>query len=286
MILNKEDFEHILQCPWCETKEFILEYKNDYECDVVRCPKCGLVYAKKILANEGKQKYWDTYLSTVHQSSTDHVKKRRKMYQIEFEYIHRMMQLGDYSKILDVGCGNGEFLELFAQENYQCFGVEYGAEAAKEAGKKFMIYQGEFPLLNIEEHFDLIIFRGSIQYFVNPKSYFQKAIELLNPGGLIFITSSPNANALCFKLFGKKFTLPVSVCDYCAYHEELLVTYFESQKLNLVNSYHFYEETPYADYKNDILAVSQAIREKDNGLPITNLSPAFYGNMLTLVFKK
>ena len=33
----------------------------------------------------------------------------------------------------------------------------------------------------------MIIFRGSIQYLINPKKYFSKAISLLNAGGLIFI---------------------------------------------------------------------------------------------------
>lgn len=183
-------------------------------------------------------------------------------------------------------CGEGGFLDLFKKDGCNTYGVEYGEEAAKIASISHKIYLGEFPDIDIEETFDLIIFRGSIQYLINPKRYFEKAIKLLNPKGKIFITSSPNSQSTCFNLFLNMYNLPVCVTDYYMYSEYLLKNYFEAKGMFLVSNKFFYEETPYCNFEEDLEKVRKAYKMKKANKPIDFKSPAYWDNMLSLVFMK
>lgn len=286
-MLTEDCFKNILECPWCnDSVEKSTElYATDHGAKARKCPKCGFVYSDRILNKKGLQVFWDEYESKVHNQTEEMQKQREKMYRIEFEYIENFVDIAG-KKVLDVGCAVGGFLDLFHAKGAQCFGTEIGREAAEIVAKKYKVFVGDLSELVVEERFDIVIFRGVIQYFLNPKECFAKAAMLLNEGGVLYVTSSPNAESLCFNLFKDKFRLPVGVCDYWAYSEKLLTKYLEKCGLRLFAKNHFYEETPYANVKEDIVKVARAISMVEDGKKPEYKSPPFYDNMLTLVYKK
>ena len=279
------DIKNVIQCPWCGGKESERLYNTDYNCEVKKCANCGFVYADKILNASGMEKYWKNYASQVHLANRQKNEYRERMYELESEFIERFIDKN--SSILDIGCGEGGFLDCFKQHGFETYGVELGEEAACLASEKgHTVWQGEFPKLDIIKNFDCIVFRGSIQYLENPKSYFLKGVDLLKKGGVFYITSSPNSDSVCFNLFRGKFRLPVSVTDYYMYSEKLLTVYFKTLGLELLCKKNFYEETPYANVKDDASKVKTAIQLKSKGEKIDFRSPAYYDNMLTLVYIK
>ena len=281
----QEDIREVKECPWCgEKHDNSVLYETEYDCKVRKCKNCGFVYADHILNDKGLKKYWSNYSSSVHCVDEESIVKRKQMYGIEFNHI--MRYLSKKANVLDVGCGEGGFLDLFKEEGCNTCGVEYGEEAAKSASMSHKIYIGEFPDIDIEETFDLIIFRGSIQYLINPKSYFEKAINLLKPNGKIFISSSPNSQSICFNLFLKMHNQPVCVTDYYMYSVDLLKKYFESKGMFLIANNFFYEETPYCNFEEDFEKVTKAYKMKKANKPIDFKSPAYWDNMLSLVFMK
>lgn len=280
---NNKDFDILHCCPWCEEDRYKILYKDEFNSEIVKCDCCGIVYAKKRLNKTGLSKYWKNYLSRVHLHDFKAVEQRLIMYKIDYDFISKFKNKGN---VLDVGCGNGSFMTIFENAGYNVVGVEYGQEAAEAASKNHNIICGEFPDLDIKNKFDLIIFRGVLQYVPNPKDYIDKAISLLNNNGCIFITAQPNIDSLCFKLFKDKFTQPVTGIDFIGYSELVLTKYFVEQKLHKIAEKYFYEETPYADIENDILKVANAINKIRNGEQIDFKSPAFYGNMMSLVYRK
>lgn len=171
--LIEDDFEVLDRCSWDETSAELAKflYLDDMDCDVVRCPQCGVVYAKRRLNAKALPKYWGDYLSRVHTHDIDAVEKRNKMYQIDYEFSSRYVSAG---RDLNVGCCNGSFMDVYESHDYEVFGVDFG-----------------------EEKFDLIIFRGVLQYVPYPKEYLKKAVRLLKPkrnfhaGGHLFITAQP-----------------------------------------------------------------------------------------------
>lgn len=281
--LTNYDFETLHRCPWGgdETPTEFL-YKDFMGCEIVRCQECGLVFAKQRLNKTGLAKYWKDYLSRVHLHDSKAVEQRNKMYEIDFQLISEHVTKG---KVLDVGCGNGSFLKLFEINGYDASGVEFGKEAADTAGNEHKIYYGEFPNLEFKDKYDLIIFRGVLQYVPDPKAYLEKAIGILADNGHIFITAQPNMESLCFNLFKENFTQSVTGVDFIGYTEKLFNEYFKTKGLKKITDKYLYEETPYANVEEDILRVAKAIEYKRKNQEITFKAPAFYGNMMSLVYK-
>lgn len=283
--LVNEDFEILDFCPWGgdDEEHFIHLYYDNLGCEIVKCQKCGIVFARKRLNENGLKKYWNDYLSRIHLHNPYAVKQRKLMYQIDYEFINNYIKKG---QVLDVGCGKGDFLSLFEQAGFAADGVEFGKEAAIEANKTHTVFYGEFPKINFSRKYNLIIFRGVLQYLPEAKSYLNKAIDLLENNGYIFVTAQPNVDSLCFKLFKNKFTQPVSGSDFIGYSEKILTEFFLYKGLEKVGEKYFYEETPYADVEEDILRVAKAIKYKRLGKEIDFSAPAFYGNMMSLVYRK
>lgn len=283
--LTKDDFIELDICPWGgdTESEFSFLYEDDLGCGIYRCEKCGIVFARRRLSESGLQKYWSDYESRVHVADDEVVRKRIKMYQIDYNYICGFKQSG---KVLDVGCGNGDFLSHFKAGGYETFGVEFGKEAAAIAARKHDVWWGKFPQYCTDRKYDLIIFRGVLQYVPEPKKYLEKAISLLGSSGMIFVTAQPNMGSFCFNLFKKFFTQPVTGSDFVGYTEPILTSWFSEKGFRKVGEAYFYENTPYADIENDILNVARAVCEKQNGKEIEFKSPAFWGNMMSLVYQK
>lgn len=288
--LCEHDFEFLKYCPWDHTDVEQAEYlyTDDMGCDIVHCPSCGVVYAKRRLNRSGLPKYWGDYLSRVHTHDIDSIKKRNQMYQIEYAFSQQYVFRG---KVLDIGCSNGSFLDVYKARGYETFGVEYGKEAAIAAGETHKVRYGVFSEMDFEkEKFDLIIFRGVLQYIPYPKKYLEKAVELLRPkqgmrpGGYLFITAQPNMNSLAFRLFGKKFTQPVTGADFIGFTEQLLTRYLMEWGLKKVGERYFYPETPYAKEEEDLLKMAKAIQYKREGKEVDFSSPAYWGNMMTLMY--
>lgn len=129
--------------------------------------------------------------------------KRAEMYRQEHERIAKHKQSG---KVLDVGCGMGDFTVLFGQD-WEKYGIEiseYAAQAAKDRGICVI------PVTDLHEHmaqeyFDLIVFRGTIQHLDHPFFMIGTLAECLKRDGMMVFLATPNADSVCHKLFG---TLP------------------------------------------------------------------------------
>lgn len=287
MTLKDDCFSELSECPWraCDTNKAEFLYEDAYGSSVVRCKSCGCVYAKRRLNAHGLKIYWENYSSRCHTADAEMVCKREIMYDIDFGYIDSYKNKVS-PKVLDVGCGEGGFLDKFKNAGYITYGVEFGREAAQIATKKHICWEGELPKLRIDEKFDLVVFRGVLQYLPDVKKYLEKAIELLNDNGLIFITAQPNMDSLCANLFKSKFVLGVNSADFIGFNERMLTEFFEEKGMKRIGYSCFYEETPYANVEDDVLKVAKAIECKRQGESIDFYSPAYYGNMMSLVYSR
>ena len=99
----------------------------------------------------------------------------------------------DVRNILDVGGGEGGFLELVKQSRQcQTHLAEFSAQACEVArGRVDQVWQGDFFTTAIEGTFDCISFLDVLEHTADPLSWLQRARQLLAPGGVV-ITSIPN----------------------------------------------------------------------------------------------
>lgn len=292
-------FKMISSCRMCGSKNSEFYYETlfggsddkdhliDRCVEVVKCSCCGFIYSKECMTDDAANEFWNHYASDVHQCDDEANTKRKQMYHLEYDYISRFFIEKQSKSVLDVGCSNGGFLECFYNDGWDCYGVEIDEENGELVNNDIEVYIDEFPHIDFgNQKFDLIVFRGTIIYFDEPKLYFEKALEELKPGGCIFITSTPDPESYCYRLFAGKSKIPVCGIAQNGFSKDYLVRYFEDKGLVLLGDRCFYEETPYANIEQDVATVYRAIKYNKEKKEIDFACPPFWGNMVSLVFKK
>jgi 2-polyprenyl-3-methyl-5-hydroxy-6-metoxy-1,4-benzoquinol methylase len=280
---SRNDHEVLNSCPWCDSVKKINWGVPVRGFKSAECKSCGLIYVQNRLNKQGLQKYYQNYLSNVHQANKKWNQQRELMYVIEFNLINSYCHPG---RVLDVGCSGGYFLDHFKKVGFDCHGVEINEESVKEARKKHQIYLGDFSSIKFDKKFDLIIFRGVIEHVPIPKLYLDKAIRLLNKNGFIYITSTPNAGSLCSKLFKEKWNQHEPEAHLIHFQPAHFDDFFKNRDFVKVAEKYFYEETPYSNLEEDILKVAKAIKIKRQGKHVNFTSPPFYRNMMSLIYQK
>jgi 2-polyprenyl-3-methyl-5-hydroxy-6-metoxy-1,4-benzoquinol methylase len=101
-------------------------------------------------------------------------------------------------RILDIGCGNGSFSNLIAQNGYEVVGLEESASGVKFANQSFPnchFIQGSIyniPYTELGNKFDVIIACEVIEHLFYPKELARNVKPCLNPNGLLIITTPYN----------------------------------------------------------------------------------------------
>ena len=107
-----------------------------------------------------------------------------------------------YGKLLDVACGNGNFME-YAEKFFDCYGVDISKEAIRKAKKRtkksrFKITTAE--KLNFKkEYFDVVTCLGSMEHFVNIDKSLKEMKRVLKDDG-VAILHVPNSKYLVHKI--------------------------------------------------------------------------------------
>lgn len=113
-------------------------------------------------------------------------------------------------KLLDIGCGTGDFLNACKKNNYKVFGVEPNEKANKIASEKI----GEDVFKNLEDiietEFDVITLWHVLEHVPNLEDYISKIKSLLKPNGIL-IVAVPNFksfDANYYKNYWAAFDVP------------------------------------------------------------------------------
>jgi 2-polyprenyl-3-methyl-5-hydroxy-6-metoxy-1,4-benzoquinol methylase len=106
--------------------------------------------------------------------------------------------------LLDVGCGNGDLMQLAKAMGYSVHGLEIDPVAAKIASDAgLLVRQGSFDLLSeYQGHFDYIVCSHVLEHVHDPCQLIELLVNAAKPGGRIFITW-PNPESYILKLFGR-----------------------------------------------------------------------------------
>lgn len=128
--------------------------------------------------------------------------KRREM---DFS-LRCLPEIGKDKTVLDVGSGNGDFLEFAATLGWNVRGVEPDATAAALAQSRGLrIDVGRFEEIDLPAaSFDAITLCHVIEHFHDPVEVLAKAARLLKPGGLLWM-ATPNTDSAGHLRFGKSW---------------------------------------------------------------------------------
>ena len=123
--------------------------------------------------------------------------KRMESFILEKKLINEYVSSG---VMCDVGCGTGEFHEILKWKG-AIFGMEISKTAKVAARHRGVDFSKS--ILTEVDFFDLIVFRGVIQHLPDPFGYLASSYKSLKPGGVIVFLMTPNADSICYKLFGQ-----------------------------------------------------------------------------------
>jgi SAM-dependent methyltransferase len=125
--------------------------------------------------------------------------KRMVMYKAELSRIESILPGG---KILDIGCGIGQFLSQFSSETWDRYGVDVSSVAIEKARSRGIeVKDFEHAYDYPDNYFDVIVFRGSLQLIPDPFAVISRSLELLVSGGIMVFLSTPNSNSPYYRRF-------------------------------------------------------------------------------------
>lgn len=174
-------------------------YSGDAFIEIFRCPDCGLIYPypMPVFTDDEIQKHFgdpDTYFPG--KVTVERIKK----YDSLLSKVESLVPAK--GRILDVGCGRGEFIRAARRRGWEVIGTEVSESFAKIAressGAEVRI--GDLSSIEFENsNFDVITLNSVIQYVADPLGTLKRAKELLKDNGILYIEVT-NDEALVFKL--------------------------------------------------------------------------------------
>tara|TARA_Y100001958_G_C21143821_1_gene481768 strand:- start:400 stop:1086 length:687 start_codon:yes stop_codon:yes gene_type:complete len=109
------------------------------------------------------------------------------------KYLFDKYELKKEDKLLEIGCGRGEFLQGFVNLGIKGFGVDRSDNAKK------ICKNSEIKITDLEkekipysdEYFDIVYSKSLIEHFYYPEKIFEEIFRVLKPGGKV-ITLTPD----------------------------------------------------------------------------------------------
>jgi SAM-dependent methyltransferase len=191
-------------CPICATRR--LRYAFSHEGHrIVRCADCGLLFSNPQPSDEelGAIYNADYFLGAESDAGREATRKMKRATAREYlTEIHRYSGTTT-GALLEIGCGDGDFLVEAEAAGYSVTGVELASAACAQARAR--LTRGEVICGLLEtaglEHgqFDLCVLSDVIEHVREPIAFLEQIHRLLKPGGAIFI-ATPSLNSWSARL--------------------------------------------------------------------------------------
>lgn len=221
-----------MQCFLCKKNNFKKVYKLKNRL-IILCENDRLYFSQ---ANKLRQKIYDkSYFNNVPNTLANN-----NYYLSKLEKIKRLTNK-ENPKILDVGCGWGDFLKVLKDQKIPYLGVDVSKKAiqickAKQLNCK-LIQEGDLndkltDKISDQKNmkYDAVTMFQVIEHLKNPFPTLSSIKKLLKPGGIILLTT-PNNDSPLRKILGKYWSV---------YNEDSHLVFYDKKNLfNLLNKINF-----------------------------------------------
>jgi SAM-dependent methyltransferase len=159
---------------------------------ILACRECG--FGQTFPQPENLDAYYAEYHGKRHGFTADYC-ARRRMRWLEKSFKAR-------GRVLDIGCGEGTFLDEANGRGWNGVGTELNA--GKFHGSDLEVYEdlAQVATKYGAESFDAVTMWHTLEHFRNPREVLCEAFELLAPGGVLLV-AVPDAGGWQARLFGK-----------------------------------------------------------------------------------
>jgi len=197
----------IKECNYCNSrkweKKFTLSGQN-----LVRCMNCGLMFFdrqnldEENLYDENYYKAKDNNKSNIYSDYSFQEKVVKSKFNFAYSYI--VDYFSKKSKLLEIGCGYGYFLELISKK-MNTYAVEISKKAAEETHKNnpnIKVYNSDFLKVRIMNDFNFVVAFDVIEHQNDLKSFLNKIYSILDKDG-VFIFTTPDYGTIFNRIFSK-----------------------------------------------------------------------------------
>ncbi len=157
-------------------------------------------------------------------------------------------------RLLDIGCGNGDFLYFAKSTGREVVGIDLDEEAVSVARKNGLdVRLGTIDILDPEkEKFDIITLGHVIEHVHDPLYLLRKCYNLLNKNGYIWI-DTPNIDSEGHRIYGRNWR------DLDAPRHLVLFSYDSLRNVLRDAGFFKIQDQPYRPLCKDIFQSSEAI---------------------------
>jgi 2-polyprenyl-3-methyl-5-hydroxy-6-metoxy-1,4-benzoquinol methylase len=203
-------------CPICQSDQISYRYKRPDKLLVNKCYICSTHYVSPSPTFDALNEFYSTYHAN-HYGLIGETPKDR-FAEISYENPYDDIRIATLSsslnlqgaRVLDVGCGKGEFLFKLKKLGANVEGIELDSSAVGFANKLGIkdIHTYDIELFEGNEIFDVVILNDFIEHPLDPMSIIHKSFSLLKKHGLLLIWT-PNGDHL--EIDPDKITLRVDL---------------------------------------------------------------------------
>lgn len=236
-------------CPCCfstDIKDFIRNIVQGY--DLIKCNSCEVVFA-----NPFKEPSIEFYTNASDVASTERHSKIESF--PKHHPANKCPQLlqGQGQKILDLGCGNGAFIDFVEKRGFECYGLDIDQTSITGARSRNLKAKFENGFINDLERFadfpkkfDIITMFEVFEHIDNPLDVISKIGSLLTDNGY-FIGSLPNIERFKMWKYNMDYERPPYHLTYWTTRSWQI--FVEKHQFTLITA----ENSNYFGYISDVL---------------------------------
>jgi dolichyl-phosphate beta-glucosyltransferase len=194
-------------CPGCSESDYSVFSVVGGASRFCSCRHCGTLYQNpRILDEILTEQYSPGYFSSPEVCSgyLDYAENLREQRDTSVWLWQRLEEVvGPVTgRVLDVGCGSGEFLKEAARRGMESWGNDL-CRISNDPGISFV--EGDFLTAPLPgAHFDMVVFNDSFEHFPEPRFLIRRARQILKKGGIVVI-NTPNPGSFLRKLSGRSW---------------------------------------------------------------------------------
>jgi SAM-dependent methyltransferase len=171
------------------------------EAPYVRCRRCGLVYLKSRPAESELRELYAGYHQREGKNDGTWEALMRDVFREAADLLGRARPGAGRNRLLDVGCGYGDFVALMREGGWRAEGVDPSPVVTEAAARRGLAVRTgtleEFE--GAPASFDAVTMFYVLEHLADPMGALRKAYRLLSPGGVLLLRvpdTTPIARAL------------------------------------------------------------------------------------------
>ena len=237
--------KHIKHCPICSSESFECHMKSkDFsvskeDFSIVKCSECNFHFTNPRPSDKELGKYYisDHYIS--------HNNSKNNLFEKTYQLVRKISIWMKYSlvskffnrgRVLDIGCGTGDFLQKCNEKKWSTRGIEPSEIARRQAIKNYNLdVDGDTDLKKLKGEFDIITMWHVLEHVTELNSTISELKRLLSKDGkaVIAVPNIESFDSFYYKKYWAAYDLPIHLYHFS---KDSIIKLFENHEFSLIKA--------------------------------------------------